>query len=187
MAIGIKRGLTIALPLALAASLVGLAVSAHALYQSRAVNDLIRHGNLPKIEDGVPPEVLFAKAYQLRHNGNLDAALELYHQLERVPNRDFQVKVNYNIGNIYITRAQLEAQSARIKDISTLVGIARAQYQHALHLDSHFYDAKYNLEYTRFLVMERELEEKEYEGGLGRHNDRRTQWAEFYQMPQGLP
>lgn len=188
MAIAVKRGFAVASLVALAVSLAGLAISAHALYRAHALNALIAYGEVGTLEDTAPPEAWFAKAYQLRQDGNLDAALKLYHQLEQQSDREFQVRVNYNIGNIYVTRAQIDAQFARYKDIGTLVGIARAQYQRALRLDSDFYDAKYNLEYTRFLVTERDSEKQKYEGGLGRrYEQRRTNWAEFQEMPTGLP
>jgi mxaK protein len=188
MAIAVRRRLAVASLGALAVSLAGLALSAHSLYETRALNALILRGQIGDLANEAPPEAWFAKAYELRDKGHLGTALKLYHQLEQVPGREFQVRVNYNIGNIYVTRAQIDAQLARYKDISTLVGIARAQYQRALRLDSDFYDAKYNLEYTRFLVTERETQQEKYEGGLGRrYEERRTEWAEFPRMPIGLP
>ncbi len=187
MAVG-KRSLAIGSLVALAASLTGLGVSAYAFYEARGLNELIARGELNKLDGSAPPQAWFAKAYQLREAGELDAALKLYHQLEQVPDREFRVKVNYNIGNIYVRRAQIDAEFARYKDIGTLVGIARSQYQRALRLDSDFYDAKYNLEYTRFLVTERDSQNQKYEGGLGREDElRKMEWAEFQQMPTGLP
>jgi tetratricopeptide (TPR) repeat protein len=188
MALGFKRGLMGVTLIALSLSLLGLAISAYTLYEARAVNDMVRHAKVDEIGNDAPPEALFAKAYELRRDGDLDAALDLYHRLEQLPDRDLSTKVSYNIGNIYVTRAQIEAQFARFKNIGILVGIARTQYQRALRAASDFYDAKYNLEYTRFLVTERDTEEQEYEGGLGykEHNTKKD-WAEFQEIPQGLP
>jgi mxaK protein len=187
MAIG-RRSLTVGSALALAASLAGLAISAYGWNEARALNARIVAGKIGVIEDDAPPQAWFAKAYQLRARGELDAALKLYQQLEQAPDRQLQLKASYNVGNIYVTRAQIDAQFARYKDIGTLVGIARSQYQRALRLDSDFYDAKYNLEYTRFLVTERDSQNQKYEGGLGREHERRKmEWAEFQPMPKGLP
>jgi mxaK protein len=187
MAMSYKRGLTVGVSIALALSLAGLALSAHALYQRHALNALITQGAAAKIDDEAPPRALFAKAYQLRQAGKLEAALELYHRLEQVADREIKVRANYNIGNIYVTQAQIDAQLLRLKNIGTLVGIARSQYQRALRLDSDFFDAKYNLEYTRFLVTERDSDQQEYEGGLSRQHQSKRDWAEFQQLPQGLP
>lgn len=188
MAISAKRGFKTLVVLGLAASLLGFAVSAYALYKTRAVNEMIASGKPGDIKDDARPEALFAKAYRLRNEWELDAALELYHKLEQVPDPELQRKVNYNIGNIYVTRAQVEAQFARYKDIGILIGIARSQYQRALRLDSEFFDAKYNLEYTRFLVTERDTDKQKYEGGLSReYKQRRMDWAEFQHLPRGLP
>ncbi len=188
MAIDIKRGLALVAPFALVASVAGFALSAHALYQTQALNARIVQGKVEAIDDGTPPQAVYAKAFQLRSEGDLDAALELYHQLEQVPDHEIQVRVNYNIGNIYVTRAQIEAMFHRLKNIGTLVGIARTQYQRALRLDSDFFDAKYNLEYTRFLVTERDADQQDYKGGLGRqYEQRKVNWAEFQQIPKGLP
>jgi mxaK protein len=188
MAMRNTRGLAIGVVAALIISLVGLAVSAHALYRAHALNTLVMQSRVGKEQDEAPPEALFAKAYQLRKDGNLDAALQLYNQLAQVSGREFQSRLSYNIGNIYVERAQIDAQFGRFKDIGTLVGIARTQYQRALRLDSKFYDAKYNLEYTRFLVTKRDSEQQKYEGGLGPdHEQRKMDWAEFYQMPTGFP
>lgn len=184
----IKRGLAVAAPVALAVSLAGFALSAHALYQTQALNARIMQGKMGKLEDDAPPEALFAKAYELRNDWKLDAALQLYHRLEQVGDPELQVKVNYNIGNIHVTRAQIEARFHRLKNIGTLVGIARTQYQRALRIDSDFFDAKYNLEYTRFLVTERDSDEQKYEGGLGhQEEERKMNWAEFQELPKGLP
>ena len=182
-----KRGLGVGVPIALAASLAGFAVSAHALYQRHALNTLITQGDVREIGNDAAPRALFAKAYQLRREGKLQAALTLYYRLEKVPDREIQVRANYNIGNIYVTQAQIEAQLHRLKNIGTLVGIARAQYQRALRLDSGFFDAKYNLEYTRFLVTERDSDKQQYEGGLSRRHQFKKDWAEFQQLPQGRP
>ncbi|MDQ4147898.1 MAG: hypothetical protein M3120_09505 [Pseudomonadota bacterium] len=188
MAISRKRGLAIAIPIVFAVSVAGLVVSAQALYQAQVLNTLITQGKVGKIENGAPPEVMFAKAYQLRAKGNLNAALGLYQQLEQVPSRALEIRASYNIGNIYVTNAQINALSHRVKDIGTLAAIARTQYQRALRLDSDFYDAKYNLEYTRFLVTEPDSEQQKYTGGLGHeHEQRKMSWAEFHKIPQGYP
>jgi tetratricopeptide (TPR) repeat protein len=187
MALNAERGLAVAVLLALTASLVGVAICGYKLYRAHALNSLITQGEAAEIDSNAPPEGLFAKAYRLRQNGNLEAALKLYEQLAQIPNRKLQAKANYNIGNIYVARAQIEAQLHRFKYIGTLVGIARTQYQHALRLDSGFYGAKYNYEYTRFLVTERDSDEQNYKGGLGRRHEFTKDWAEFQEMPQGLP
>lgn len=188
MAISLQRGLNRALPIVVAASLVGLAISAHALYQRHALNARIALGEVREIDDQAPPRALFAKAYQLRREGKLEPALALYHRLEQVGDREIRVRASYNIGNIYVTQAQIDAQLHRVKNIGILASIARTQYQRALRVDSDFFDAKYNLEYTRFLVIERDSERQKYKGGLGHeHEQRKMSWAEFHKMPQGYP
>lgn len=187
MAISFKRGLTRTVPIILAVSLIGFAISAHALYQRHTLNTRIALGKVQAIDDDAPPRALFAKAYQLRRDGKLGAALELYQRLEQVADREIRIRANYNIGNIYVTQARMDAQLHRVKNIGTLASIARAQYQRALRLDSDFYDAKYNLEYTRFLVTERDSDQQEYEGGLSHRHEFKKDWAEFQQPPQGLP
>lgn len=187
MAVSFKRGLNKALLIVLVMSLIGLAISAHALYQRHRLNARIAMGEVREIDDQAPPRALFAKAYQLRRQGELEAALELYHRLEQVSDREIRVRANYNVGNIYVTQAQIDAQLHRVKNIGTLVGIARTQYQRALRLDSDFFDAKYNLEYTRFLVTERDSDQQEYEGGLSHRHEFKKDWAEFQEPPQGLP
>lgn len=186
MAISFKRGLTIAAPILLAVSLSGLAISAHALYQRHALNTRIALGKVQEIDHEAPPRAQFAKAYQLRGDGNLGAALELYQELEQIPDREIRLRASYNIGNIYVTQARIDAQLHRVKNIGTLAAIARTQYQRALRLDSDFYDAKYNLEYTRFLITERDSDQQEYEGGLSRREFKKA-WVEFQEPPQGLP
>lgn len=188
MAAGVRRGLSIMAPVALAISLAGLALSVHALYRTQTLNTRITQGRIGAVGDDAPPQALYARAFQLRREGDLDAALALYQRLSQVSDNEFQVRVNYNIGNIYVTRAQIEAKFHRLKNIGTLVGIARTQYQRALRLDSGFFDAKYNLEYTRFLVTERDSDQQDYKGGLGQqHEQRKMNWAEFQQIPKGLP
>ncbi len=187
MAVSFKRGLHKALPIATLVSLIGLVASAHALYQRHTLNARIALGEVQEIDNQAPPRALFSKAYQLRRQGKFEAALELYHRLEQASDRELRVRASYNVGNIYVTQAQIDAQLHRFKYIGTLIGIARAQYQRALRLDSNFFDAKYNLEYTRFLVTDQDLDQQDYEGGLSRRHEFKKDWAEFQQSPQGLP
>src|SRR5680860_458025 len=187
MAMSFKRILTRIVPAALAVSLLGFAISAYSLYQRHTLNTRIALGEVRAIDDDASPRALFARAYQLRRDGKLGAALELYQKLEQVDNRDIRIRASYNVGNIYVTQARMDAQLHRVKNIGTLAGIARAQYQRALRMDSDFYDAKYNLEYTRFLVTERDSDQQDYEGGLSNRHAFKDDWAEFQQPPQGLP
>jgi|SRR5680860_1754051 len=187
MAMSFKRIMTRFVPAALAVSLLGFAISAYSLYQRHTLNTQIALREVKEIDDDAPPRALFASAYQLRQDGKLGAALELYQKLEQVTDREIQIRANYNIGNIYVMQARMDALLNRVKNIGTLASIARAQYQRALRLDSDFFDAKYNLEYTRFLVTERDLDKQDYEGGLSHRHVFRKDWAEFQQPPQGLP
>ncbi len=187
MAIIVKRALSWIVPVALVASLLGLAISAYSLYQGHALNTRIALREVKGIDDDAAPRALFARAYQLRQDGKLGAALALYQKLEQVADREIRIRASYNIGNIYVMQARMDALLHRVKNIGTLASIARAQYQRALRLESDFYNAKYNLEYTRFLVTERDLDQQDYEGGLSHRHEFRKDWAEFQQPPQGLP
>lgn len=144
---------------ALAAGLTAFVYSAGTLYGIHQNNDLIRQLSSGKDVAvnkviGGKPELRLARAFYFRQKHRYDEALSTLSLVMDKGDRDFQAKVRYNLGNLYLEQAMQQAKAMNINEALPLLGLAKQAYRQALALDSGNWDAKYNLEIAMRLLPE---------------------------------
>lgn len=130
------------------------------------------------------PEVRLARAVYLRQKRRYDDAMATLNLIIDRGNPEFQSKVRYNLGNLYLSQAVEQAEAMNVNDALPLAGLAKQAYRQALSIDSNFWDAKYNLEVAMRLLPEMNrinVGDDEPEG-------RKSQiWTTVPGFPRGLP
>lgn len=130
------------------------------------------------------PELVLARTYSLMRRNRADEALELFNQLQNKGDEEFQSRLRYNLGNLYLSQALDLVTQGGIGRAFTLASLAKDSYREALRLNSQDWDAKYNLEVAMRLVPDlseadlSEFEEQEQGRGL---------WSTVPGFPRGLP
>ncbi len=109
-------------------------------------------------------EAKFASAYQLAKSGRYQDASQLFGQLMEMKATKSQVSaVQYNLGNIFLTRGLLVNHNGdAVKDEAEyLITQAKMVYQQSLRLDNNHIDAKYNLDRVLRLLPENTIAKDE--------------------------
>lgn len=133
--------------------LVGTTLAGYRLYQIETFNQVILHDSKPPFNDYIF-ETKYAAAYSLASNGRYQDAAQLFGQLlEMDINNQKRAAVQYNLGNIFLTRGLLVHQNgAEVRDNAEyLFNQARIAYKQSLSLDNQHIDVKYN--YDRVLRL----------------------------------
>jgi mxaK protein len=95
-----------------------------------------------------------------------------------------QTTVRYNLGNMYLEQAVEQLEAKNINAAQPLVALAKQAYRQALALNSHFWDAKYNLEMAMRLLPEMDRIDMKDDGS----NAPPPQlWTTIPGFPRGLP
>ncbi|MDO9141273.1 MAG: MxaK protein [Methylobacter sp.] len=144
---------------ALAAGLAAFVYSAGALYGIHRDNDLIRQlisGKDVAVNNVISgkPELRLARAFYFKRKHRYDEALSTLSLIMDKGDRNFQAKVRYNLGNLYLEQAIQQALAMNINEAMPLLGLAKQAYRQSLALNSGDWDAKYNLEVAMRLLPE---------------------------------
>lgn len=117
---------------------------------------------------GLPPEVLFAKAHYMNQRGEYQQALRLYLMIERSGDQDFQIKVQYNMGVIYLQQAAKLWNAKGVweySQINTLLDLAEQYLREVLAQKPEHWQARFNLEYAlRIRPPAKEQEKADWQG-----------------------
>lgn len=131
-----------------------------------------------------PPEVRLTRAaYLVQQHRTEDALATLSAILELGDNR-LKAITRYNLGNLYLNQAIAQVDAARVDEARTSVTLAKQLYKQALHRDSQFWDAKYNLETAMRLMPDFDLINSEDDSGQKPKN---PLWTTVPGFPRGLP
>lgn len=129
------------------------------LYHAKQENDWIVQLNsghdvsIDKIINA-SPEVRLARAIHYQRQHRYDDALATLSLIMDKGNTQLQTVVRYNLGNVYLQQAIEQVEAQNINAAQPLVALAKQAYRQALGLNSHFWDAKYNLEVAMRLLPE---------------------------------
>lgn len=119
-------------------------------------------------DDELPPEVLFAKARFLNQQGDYQQALRLYLALENAGDRDFQIRVHYNMGVVYLQQAAKLWNAKGVweyNQINTLLDLAEQYLREVLLRKPEHWPARFNLEYAlRIRPPAKALEKADWQG-----------------------
>lgn len=133
--------------------IVATTVAGYHLYQIEIFNQAILRGSKPPFNNYIF-ETKYAAAYSLASNGRYQDAAQLFGQLlEMDIDKQKRAAVQYNLGNIFLTRGLLVHQNgAEVRDKAEyLFNQARVAYKQSLSLDNQYIDVKYN--YDRVLRL----------------------------------
>lgn len=104
-----------------------------------------------RIVEDIRPELVFAAAKWKDEQGGYQEALSLYSSVQHVGDEDFQVRVRYNMATIYLREAARIWNAVGVMEyarVSTLVELAKENYQAVLRIDPEHWNARFNLEYA---------------------------------------
>ncbi|MGH8549476.1 MAG: tetratricopeptide repeat protein [Methylococcales bacterium] len=138
------------------------------LYRIRQINLAIARPEAIVVEDDSPPEIVFAKAWQLGQKGEFQEALRLYNRIEHRVRREELEKVKYNMGQIYLTEAARYWNEQGVwaySEVLTWSALARKAFHDVLVLNPSNWDARFNLEFAlRIAPPPREAEKADWTG-----------------------
>ncbi len=165
-----------------------LILSAVALYEVNTVytfwsyNRLIDHPEeISESDSNLPPEVLFSRAIFLNRKGEYQQALRLYNKIKYTQDEEFQTRVQYNMGVIYLQQAAKLWNASGVweyNQINTLLDLAEQSFKEVLTVDPGHWQAKFNLEYA--LRIRPPAKEEENSDWTGRK-------ASVYAIMPGIP
>jgi mxaK protein len=130
------------------------------------------------------PQVRLARALFYQRQHRYDEALATLSLIMDKGDSAFQTSVRYNLGNLYLQRALEQIEAKNTQAAQPLVALAKQAYRQALALNSHFWDAKYNLELAMHLFPEMDrlnLPEQEAQ------TPPPQLWTTIPGFPRGLP
>ncbi|MDP1665225.1 MAG: MxaK protein [Methylobacter sp.] len=174
---------------ALAAGLAAFVYSAAMLYGIHKDNDLIRQlisGKdvvVNKVISG-KPELRLARAFYFKQKHRYDETLSTLSLIMDKGDRNFQAKVRYNLGNLYLEQAIQQAKAMNINEAMPLAGLAKQAYRQSLALNSGDWDAKYNLEVAMRLLPEMDRVDMPDDEPK---NQKSQLWTTVPGFPRGLP
>jgi len=120
------------------------------------------------VDESTAPELVFAAARSESEHGNRQEALRLYNSIARQGSADFQERVHYNLGNLYLREAAPLWNAVGVLEharVDTLVELAKESYRAALRLNPDNWDARYNLEYAfRITPPPKERAKSDFQG-----------------------
>jgi len=93
-----------------------------------------------------PASVRFAAAFALAKKGDVQAALNLYRELESGNDAQIRADAKFNSANLYFEQSLALRVSADPSRALTLVELAKQSYRELLRDHSDDWDARYNLE-----------------------------------------
>ena len=139
------------------------------IYSRWTFNSLIENPeNITQPDTELPPEVLFAKARYLNQQGDYQQALRLYLLIEQSGDQDFQNKVQYNMGVIYLQQATKLWNAKGVweySQINTLLDLAEQYLREVLAHKPEHWQARFNLEYAlRIRPPAKEQEKADWQG-----------------------
>jgi len=130
------------------------------------------------------PEVRLAQAVSWQKQRRYEEALACLNGLLDTPDPALQATVRYNLGNLYLAQAVAKTEASAFNDAIPLASLAKQAYRQALALDSHYWDAKYNLEVAMRLLPEMARINSEDDRPF---NQTSQLWTTVPGFPRGLP
>ena len=131
------------------------------------------------------PVVLFARAYYLLKRDRLDEAQVLLDQANFRADAETRVQMLYDDGNTRL-RASFDAiERGQFDTATSLVNLAKEDYNLALRLDPQAWDVKYNLDVAARLV--RDLPQIHPSEDPLQQESRKDLWSDLPGIPRGEP
>lgn len=175
--------------LLLAAGLALMAVSGWTWYEARRDNAVIAAlaaGEDVAIDpDRASPPVLFARAHFLLKRDRLDEAQLLLDQANFRADDKTRVAMLYDGGNARLRASFADVENGKFERATSLVNLAKADYNEALRLDPQAWDVKYNLDVAARLVRDLPVIVPSEEPL--QQEPRKDLWSDLPGVPRGAP
>ena len=179
-------GLWSALVFSLAAVLYHVGMMYGIYYDNNLIRELTlgRDVFINKVVSG-KPELRLARAFYFKQKHRYDEALSTLSLVMDKGDQQFQAKVRYNLGNLYLEQAMLQIKAINMNEALPLAGLAKQAYRQSLALDSRNWDAKYNLEVAMRLLPE--MDRVDVPDNDSPINQKAQLWTTVPGFPRGLP
>lgn len=131
--------------------ILAIVAEAYQLHRLKQINLAITHPENISITDGSPPEIIFAKAWQLNRSGQFQEALHLYNSIEHRMTLENLENVQYNMGQIYLTQAAKYWNTQGVwaySQVLTWSSLAEKTFHEVVVANPSNWNARFNLEYT---------------------------------------
>lgn len=174
---------------ALVLSVVAVFFHAWSLYRIHRENGLIlqlisgKDVDVGRVITG-QPELRLARALYFKQKHRYSDALSTLSLIMDKGDRQFQAKVRYNLGNLYLEQAVQKVEAMNMNEALPLAGLAKQAYRQSLELHSQNWDAKYNLEVAMRLLPEMDKLNSPDESPS---NQKSQLWTTVPGFPRGLP
>ncbi len=139
--------------------LFSLIYGGYKLYHYQQINQqiqLLSQGEYvdPSSLDLSSAEVLIAYAALQNKLGLFDQSVELYSRAERFANKQQLTHIYYNLGNLYLTEAIVQAEKTAVVRAIAMADSAKSFYRAALTNQPDFWKAKFNFEAAQRLARD---------------------------------
>lgn len=131
------------------------------------------------------PPVLFARAYFLLQRDRLDEAQLLLDQANFRADDRTRVAMLYDDGNTRLRASFAEIEQGKFDRATSLVNLAKDDYNEALRLDPQAWDVKYNLDVAARLVRDLPVILPSEEPL--QQEPRKDLWSDLPGVPRGAP
>lgn len=135
--------------------------------------------------EGAAPSVLFARAYYLLKRDRVDEAQVLLDQANFRADARTRVLMLYDAGNTRFRASFAAIERGKFDRATSLVNLAKEDYNQALRLDPQAWDVKYNLDVAARLV--RDLPQIEPSEEPLQQEPRKDLWSDLPGIPRGAP
>lgn len=131
------------------------------------------------------PSVLFARAYYLLKRDRVDEAQIVLDQANFRADAPTRVLMLYDAGNTRLRASFAAIERGQFDRATSLVNLAKEDYNQALRLDPQAWDVKYNLDVAARLV--RDLPQIEPSEEPLQQEPRKDLWSDLPGIPRGAP
>jgi len=131
------------------------------------------------------PSVLFARTYYLLKRDRVDEAQVLLDQANFRADAPTRVLMLYDAGNTRLRASFAAIERGQFDRATSLVNLAKEDYNQALRLDPQAWDVKYNLDVAARLV--RDLPQIEPSEEPLQQEPRKDLWSDLPGVPRGAP
>jgi len=158
----------------------------YAAWRDNATIEALAAGDNVEIDpERASPAVLFARAYHLLKRDRLDEAQDLLDQANFRADAKTRVLMLYDAGNTRLRASFAAIERVKFDRATSLVNLAKEDYNQALRLDPQAWDVKYNLDVAARLV--RDLPQIAPSEEPLQQEPRKDLWSDLPGVPRGAP
>lgn len=121
-------------------------IEGYRLIRVYSVNEAIRDGSVVSVEEELPHEAMFARAYLLDRKGESEKVLALYQRVQREAPAELGIAAQYNAANVLLRQAIETANAEGDQRAQPIFELAKESYRALLRRAPQHWDGRYNFE-----------------------------------------